>query len=89
MKAPTTQGKCPSRPDQGTLTQPKGEPQYTAPNPDTHTDFGGYPGTKRWLDDWHRRCIRASVDPNYWDMCPLGVRLQANLIRARLAGGDA
>ncbi|GLV09830.1 hypothetical protein MyChFU_31500 [Mycobacterium intracellulare subsp. chimaera] len=43
----------------------------------------------KWRDDWNRRCIRAAIDPAYADMCPLGVRLQANVIRARMAGGDA
>lgn len=43
----------------------------------------------RWRDDWNRRCIRAAVDHAYEDMCPLGVRLAANAIRARMAGGAA
>ncbi len=88
MEAPTTKESAPADQTGALSPQPKEYPEYSAPDPDAHTDFADYPGTKKWVDDWHRRCIRAAVDERYFDMMPLGVRLQANAIRARLTGGD-
>ncbi|ARV82056.1 hypothetical protein LFT51_12795 [Mycobacterium intracellulare subsp. chimaera] len=41
--------------------------------------------TDKWRRDHERRAARAAVDPRYYDMMPLGVRLRANMIRAQLS----
>ncbi|TAM68305.1 MAG: hypothetical protein EPN51_11970 [Mycobacterium sp.] len=56
---------------------------------DTDTPIIAGDTTNKWIADFERRAIRASVDPHYADMMPLGVRLRANMIRARLTGGAA
>lgn len=64
----------------------EGRPKRTTLN-DTDTPILAGDTTNKWIDDFNRRAIRAAVDPNYYDMMPLGVRLQATAIRARLTGG--
>ncbi|AFJ35073.1 hypothetical protein OEM_20230 [Mycobacterium intracellulare subsp. yongonense 05-1390] len=77
----TTDHSKEGRPRNGTTFSDTDSPSVTQQHDSTPND--------KWRDDWYRRCIRASVDEQYYHLMPLGVRLQANVIRARFEGGDA